>query len=163
MTTTPPPVAQIRRALPSEAHVLCDLALEAKQYWGYSGDQMEDWRETLRLFEEDIGTTNPIFVADIGKEVAGFYSLVPAKEAWELDHFWVRPRFMRAGIGRALFEHALATAYAGGASLVTIDADPNAESFYLACGAERAGAIPAPIVGQPARVRPQLVVRTRAT
>jgi hypothetical protein len=45
----------------------------------------------------------------------------------------------------------------------TIDSDPNAEPFYLACGAERTGAIPAPIAGQPARVRPQLVVRIRAT
>ncbi len=157
------PVVQIRRALPSEARLLCDLALEAKRYWGYSGDQMEDWRETLRLSGENIEATNPTFVAGIGEEVAGFYSLVPGTAAWELDHLWVRPRFMRAGIGRALFEHALATAHARGALLVTIDADPNAESFYLACGAERVGAIPAPIAGQPARVRPQLVVHTRAT
>jgi GNAT superfamily N-acetyltransferase len=163
MTMTHPPVAQIRRALPSEARLLSDLALEAKQYWGYSGCQMEEWCETLRLSEEDIGTANPIFVAAIGDEVAGFYSLVPGTAAWELDHLWVRPRFMRAGIGRALFEHSLATAYAGGASLVTIDADPNAEPFYLACGAERTGAMPAPIAGQPERMRPQLVVRTRAT
>jgi len=39
---------------------------------------------------------------------------------------------------------------------VTVDADPNAESFYLACGADRCGEVPAPIRGEPGRVRPQL-------
>jgi hypothetical protein len=45
---------------------------------------------------------------------------------------------------------------AGGASGLLIDADPNAELFYIACGATRFGEIPAPITGQPDRVRPQL-------
>jgi len=59
-------------------------------------------------------------------------------------------------IGRELLNHALARAAQGGASEVTVDADPNAESFYLACGGTRRGEVPAPIPGQPERVRPQL-------
>ena len=47
----------------------------------------------------------------------------------------------------------------GGASSVTVDADPNAETFYLACGAARCGEVPAPVPGQSERVRPRLKFR----
>lgn len=39
---------------------------------------------------------------------------------------------------------------------ITIDADPNAEAFYLACGVIRVGHVAAPIFADPSRVRPQL-------
>ena len=39
-----------------------------------------------------------------------------------------------------------------------IDADPHAERFYLACGALRVGAVPAPLEGEPQRVRPQMAL-----
>src|SRR5207245_9079332 len=96
----------------------------------------------------------------IADEILVLYSLSPSPHSWELDHFWVLPPFMDRGIGRALVAHALETAARGGASSVTVDADPNAESFYLACGGVRCGEVPAPIPGEPGRVRPQLAFRT---
>ena len=39
---------------------------------------------------------------------------------------------------------------------IVIDADPNAENFYVHCGATVTGVVPAPIEGQPGRTRPQL-------
>ena len=63
---------------------------------------------------------------------------------------------MRRGIGRALLAHAAGTARAGGDSAILIDADPNAEAFYLACGAARGGSVAAPIASEPERVRHQL-------
>ena len=65
----------------------------------------------------------------------------------------------RHGIGRALLAHAVNTARFAGASSIIIDADPNAEPFYVACGAVRRGIVAAPVVGDPARVRPQLSLR----
>jgi ribosomal protein S18 acetylase RimI-like enzyme len=87
---------------------------------------------------------------------AGFYTLAPAPRDWELDNLWVDPRCMAQGIGRTLLRHALQAARAGGAMRVHVDSDPNAEPFYLACGAVRTGSVPAPIPGDPGRVRPQL-------
>ena len=77
-------------------------------------------------------------------------------QTWELTHLWVVPSMMRQGIGRALLAHAMLSAREGGASTIAIDADPNAEPFYLACRARREGVVAAPIIGNPARVRPQL-------
>jgi len=75
-----------------------------------------------------------------------------------MRNLWVAPEHMRQGFGRALLFHALQTAALGGASFIHIDADPNAESFYVACGAARIGEVPAPIAGQPNRIRPQLML-----
>ena len=64
-----------------------------------------------------------------------------------MRNLWVAPEHMRQGFGRALLFHALQTAALGGASFIHIDADPNAESFYVACGATRIGEVPAAIEG----------------
>lgn len=149
----------IRPAQEHEAEALSALALEAKAYWGYSAAAIESWRQDLSVSSDTIAS-RPTFVAGVGDEIVGFYSLVPSNDSWKLDHLWVLPQFMDRGIGRALVAHALQTALRGGASSVTVDADPNAESFYLACGGVRCGEVPAPIPGEPARVRPQLAFRT---
>ena len=145
----------IRPAVESEAPVLSDLVMLAKSHWGYSAHALERWRPELAVSPTDV-RERPTFVAMTGAEVAGFYSLRTSRAAWELDNLWVLPKFMHQGIGRALLAHALATAARGGASEVIVDADPNAESFYLKFGAIRRGDVPAPIPGQPKRVRPQL-------
>lgn len=147
---------EIREAAASEAEFLSALALAAKAHWGYSREALESWRDQLRVSPSDVAS-KPVYVGAINGEVVGFYSLVPAGRAWELDHLWVAPRFIHRGLGRTLLAHALQMAFRGGASSVTVDADPNAESFYLSCGAVRCGEVPAPVPGQPNRVRPQLV------
>ena len=99
----------------------------------------------------------PTVVAERDGEVVGFYSLACADAAWQLDDLWVAPNCMRQGIGRMLMEHALEAATRAGARSLAVDADPNAEPFYLRCGAVRRNVVPAPIAGEPGRVRPQLV------
>jgi GNAT superfamily N-acetyltransferase len=46
---------------------------------------------------------------------------------------------MGRGFGRALFEHAVEQARALGLASFEIEADPNAEGFYLHMGAKRIG------------------------
>ena len=149
----------IRPAQGHEAEALTAIALKAKAYWGYPADTLESWKQELTVSTRTV-TSRPTFVAVIRDEIVGFYSMSPSHDAWKLADLWVLPRFMERGIGRALVAHALETAARGGASSVTVDADPNAESFYLACGADRYGEVPAPIPGEPGRVRPQLAFRT---
>jgi len=149
---------RIRRARQKEASALSILALRAKQYWGYSPEDIGRWRPILAISADDIAA-KPTFVAEVEMEVVGFYSLVPTTQVCELDHLWVAPQFARRGIGRALLAHAVDTACLAGASSIVIDADPNAEPFYIACGAVREGMVAAPIAGNPARARPQLSLR----
>ena len=138
------------------------LARQAKAHWGYSREALESWGDQLRITPADVAS-KPTYVAVIHGEAAGFYSMVPAGPVWELDNLWVAPQLTRRGIGRALLGHALGVAFGGGATSVTVDADPNAESFYLSCGAMRRGEVAAPIPGQPDRIRPQLELKKCAT
>ena len=65
----------IRPAQEHEAEALSALALKAKAYWGYSADTIELWRQDLSVSSDTI-TSRPTFVAAVGDEIAGFYSLV---------------------------------------------------------------------------------------
>jgi ribosomal protein S18 acetylase RimI-like enzyme len=145
----------IRPARESEAEQLTAFAMRSKAHWGYAAQTLDGWRTQLAISAAHMSEC-PTFVAVIGDDIAGFYCVRPHPAAWELDALWVSPDFMRRGVGRALLEHALDTAREGGATELTIDADPNAERFYLACGAVRCGEVAAPIDEDPERTRPQL-------
>ena len=146
----------VRRAISEDAKELSTLALTAKAYWGYADAQLEEWRPSLEVSAESI-LSRPIFVGELSGRIVCFYSLVPSASAWELDNLWVAPEHIRRGLGRALISHALQTAADAGATSIIVDADPNSEAFYVACGAKRTGEIAAPIAGHPSRVRPQLM------
>lgn len=146
---------QIRPALPHEAAVLTALARASKAYWGYDELQLDAWRADLAITPSLIEAAQ-VFVCESDGDINAFYALVREGDSWQLDHLWVLPAHMGRGIGRALLRHAALEAFEGGAREVLVDADPYAEAFYLACGAERAGEVAAPIAGLPGRRRPQL-------
>jgi len=158
-TSNPGALMQIRRANLGESDELTRVAHEAKRHWGYRAEDLAAWQSDLTVLPAALRTL-PTFVADIEGQIAGFYQLSATGAALELEHFWVRPAHMRRGVGRALLAHAAREASASGFSELQIDADPHAEPFYLACGAVRSGERPAPIAGEPRRVRPQLVLPT---
>lgn len=149
---------QLRRATAEDAAAMSALALRSKAHWGYSPATIDTWREALHVDPAKLASRHA-FVATQGDAIAGFYAITPGGHAWVLEDLWVDPSHMGQGIGRLLMRHALATAWEGGAQLVTADADPNAEAFYVACGGKRVGAVPAPIEEDAARVRPQLEFR----
>jgi GNAT superfamily N-acetyltransferase len=161
MTRSCSSTVRIRAAQPSAAEALTELALAAKAAWGYDSAQLAAWRPLLAVTPQQLAE-QPAYVAEDRGEWLGFYTLCHTDARWELDNLWVAPAWMQRGVGRLLLAHAVRTARSGGATELHIDADPNAEPFYLRCGAERHGTVPAPIAGQPARVRPQLVLDLRA-
>ena len=135
--------------------------MQAKAHWGYTAEQMEQWRESLSTEPQSIEQW-PTFVAEDQGELVGFSQINPDLEIWELVSLFVLPAHIGKGVGRALLKEAVATASKAGKTTVHIDSDPNAEPFYLACGAIRIGAELAPIQGNSARVRPQLHLSTSA-
>jgi GNAT superfamily N-acetyltransferase len=145
----------IRRAQIEEHEALSRIALEAKAHWGYRAADLARWEADLTVSPDSL-TQQPTFVAEVGSCIAGFFQLSFAPAGPELEHFWVLPDHAGKGIGRALLERAVREVVARGHLKLLIDADPNAERFYIACGAVRTGEKPAPTAGQPQRVRPQL-------
>ena len=86
---------------------------------------------------------------DDDETVLGFYALRGSGERVVLDHLWVQPRSLHAGVGRKLFEHAVALAAESGAQQIEIESDPNAEGFYQKMGAETVGEVTYELEGLP--------------
>lgn len=149
----------VRRARPSESEELSALAIAAKALWGYSAQQLALWVVELRISPESI-LNEPTFVAEEDGHLIGVAQLDTRASPLAVECLWVHPSAARQGVGTLLVRHLLAHAQAEGQSELHVDADPNAEAFYLHLGARRVGEIAAPIEGQPSRARPQLVLST---
>ena len=147
----------IRPARTAEADELSSIARRAKAHWGYSAAQLEIWRSELTVTAESVRLC-PTSVAEVSGEIVGFYQINTSKRPWTLEHLWVRPEAVGHGLGTALLRDAAARVSVAGGKALAIDADPNAEAFYLAMGARRIGEIAAPVEGHPDRVRPQMLL-----
>ncbi len=144
---------RLRPARPDEAELLSDLAVRSKGHWGYDADFLAASRVVLTLTADAVVAERAV-VAEVDGVVAGFYTLYGEPPAGVLNHMFVDPPYIGAGVGRALWAHAVDTAERLGLRRFTIDADPFAESFYLAMGAKPSGSSPSSVM--PGRMLPQL-------
>ena len=143
----------------ADAAALSELAFRSKAHWGYDAAFMETCRGYLTLSAEELDTW-PAYIVEIDGRPAGFYVLiVPGDGAAELDDLFVDPTAIGQGVGRRLWEHAVATARAHGCREIGFESDPHAEGFYLAMGAERIGEIAS--TAAPGRMLP--LMRYRVT
>jgi ribosomal protein S18 acetylase RimI-like enzyme len=138
---------KIVRAKPEDAETLTEIAFAAKRSWSYPERWIETWRDTLTMRHEFIAA-NVAFCAIEDERAVGFYVLTTETDGLHLDHLWIVPAAMRRGIGRALFEHAMAQARNSGFHSIKIEADPNAEGFYKRMGAERVGTAVSAVDGE---------------
>jgi GNAT superfamily N-acetyltransferase len=150
---------RIERATPQQHDKLTQIAHAAKRHWGYPERWIEIWKEALTITPEFI-SNNLVYASVVGGEVAGFYALTEAGGKLSLEHMWVDPARIGAGVGRKLFDHALKVAAGLNASSIEIESDPNAEGFYRRMGARRVGEVSSEIDGQP-RVLPLLAIDIR--
>ena len=145
-----------RKARSNEAALLGEVALRSKGYWGYSEDFLDACRAELTFHSEDLAARR-VVVADAPAGVVGFYSIDGQPPSGELGNLWVVPELIGTGLGRKLWQHAVATAGKAGYTSLSIEADPNAAGFYRAMGAEQIGEVPSGSI--PGRTLPLLAFR----
>nr|MDT0657146.1 GNAT family N-acetyltransferase [Micromonospora sp. DSM 115978] len=143
----------MRPARADEAEALSGLAFRSKAHWGYDAAFLAACRPALTFEPHELAGRRAV-VAETGGRVVGFYTLEGTPPQGELGNLWVEPTHLRRGVGRQLWEHAVAAAGTIGFATVLIEADPYAEGFYLAMGAERTGAVPSTVV--PDRQLPEM-------
>ena len=81
-------------------------------------------------------------MGDPSKTIAGFYIAEltdDAEKTWGLEALFVEPAYMGHGIGRKLMNDANHAVKGRQGRSLRIESDPNAEAFYVACGAKRVG------------------------
>jgi GNAT superfamily N-acetyltransferase len=133
---------KIRRPRIDELSLLSSLALRSKAYWGYDNEFIEMCREELtvkkRFLEE-----HEIFIGELEQKITGFYVLeeINANKT-ELSFLFIEPQFIKNGIGKKLFAHAIRLAFSRNYRSIIIQSDPFAEAFYLKMGAVKIGIRP---------------------
>ena len=146
----------IRPATSDEASTLTQIALESKSYWGYPEHWLKLWQQELAVSPEFI-EKNYVFVFETGGEIRGFYALCINDSQAELEHMWVRPTDIGAGVGKELFLDAMERAARLNVGEVQLTADPNAAEFYKKMGAQQIGEARSEIDGQP-RILPRMKI-----
>lgn len=92
---------------------------------------------------------NETWVVVVDELPVAYYSLKQEHESLWLDNLWVLPEFMGQGIGKQLFQHALERCRARSVSILKIESDPNAQSFYEKMGARKVAEHRSEVDGQP--------------
>ncbi|MFD5321811.1 GNAT family N-acetyltransferase [Streptomyces sp. NPDC127098] len=128
----------LRRAEPHEADALTALTHRSKAHWGYPRDVLDRWRDLLTITAGTIRADH-VVVAERAGVLLGYYRLHGAAPDGELADLFLDPPVIGTGLGRTLWEHAVATARERGFRTLTWESDPNAEPFYRHLGAERIG------------------------
>jgi N-acetylglutamate synthase-like GNAT family acetyltransferase len=146
----------IRPANAEEASLLTDIALASKRYWGYPENWLKLWEPELMLTSDFI-EKNHVFVFESDGEIRGFYALCVNEACAELEHMWVRPADIGAGVGKELFLDAMERAAKLNLHEVQLTADPNAAGFYERMGAQQIGEARSEIDGK-SRILPRMKI-----
>jgi GNAT superfamily N-acetyltransferase len=159
MTT---PAIRLRPASTDEADALSALTRRSKQSHGYSDEFMDRFMSQgdMVITPESIAR-NPVMVAELDGRIAGFAHLKPIDEpdAVCLEDLFIEPVAQGKGVGRALFDWALAEAGRRGFAWLEWESDPNAAGFYEKLGGHKIGESKSTVIE--GRVLPMYRMRTR--
>jgi GNAT superfamily N-acetyltransferase len=131
----------IRPAVPAEAATLSDLALRSKGHWGYDQAFLDACRDELTIAPEWCDGIHTA-VATCGESLLGFYRLSGEPPEGTLESLFVEPSAIGSGVGRQLFDAAVARARELRMTSLRIESDPFAAPFYRHLGAEVIGETP---------------------
>jgi len=124
--------------------------------WGYPDAFMALVSADMTIAPADIERDH-VVVLEAGSDLVGFYRSSRERDLAVLQDLFIDPDAVGQGHGRRLFLDAVEVARTWGCTIMELDSDPNAESFYRRMGAERVGMTASSLV--PGRVLPRMRYR----
>jgi len=121
----------VRGARSGEAAALTALSVRSKAHWGYDDAFMTMSRASLTVSDADIASGRVL----VAERAGLLFGVAKVEPDGELGMLFVDPLALDRGVGRALFDAAVALARRLGARRMAILADPNAAPFYERMGA----------------------------
>ena len=123
----------LRRARPSEATAVRELIARSMGHWDRPPAYLAEAVSLMSLSGEDI-QRDEAWVLDDGAQIVGFVRVSAAGADAEIEELHLEPAWIGRGLGRRLFEWALAAAQTLGADRLIWSTDRYALGFYLAMG-----------------------------
>ena len=145
------------KATVNDAVELTELTMRSKAFWGYSPIQIEGWRDELTItpnyiqFNQVVKLISEELIKDaveskVKGKVLGYYAfrIAPAKVA-KLDFLFIEPDQVGQGYGQILLDNCIDRLKDYDVERIVLDADPNAEKFYIENGFIAIGQLPSSI------------------
>ena len=131
----------IRALRIEEIDFVSNLALRSKGHWGYSQDFLDACKEELSITCSEFHNSKFHFrVMEQKNKIIGYYAVCHLdSNTYELDALFVEPTFIGKGVGKELMDHGKALVTELGGTKIILQAEPNAEPFYLKAGANIVG------------------------
>ena len=149
-------VYKVRGAKPEEQRELTRLCVRATTHAGHDEAFIDRTMPALTVTVPLINSSYVQVAEDASGKTVGVVWALPALQGVALLHgLYVDPACWKQGIGRVLFEAAVASAKAMKAGALMINAEPSAEGFYKRMGAIRIGE--GPFYFSPETILPQLL------
>lgn len=113
---------------------LTEITFDGKAFWGYSKEQLQQWKNELTITKEYIAT-NSVFNLIFNSEIIGYYSFFKNEENQiVLDYLFILQKYIGKGFGNLLMDDFLQRAKSLNVSSIFLEAEPKAESFYKKFG-----------------------------
>lgn len=136
----------ISKAQSSDYLTLTEISFASKRYWKYPDHFYEIWEKELTITNDYIDQ-NIVYKAVYQNSILGFYSIIENKsdfysgdvfvnKGYWLEHLFIRPDFLKQGIGRIIIDHAKALCISMRIDSLMIFVDPFASGFYDKVGVE---------------------------
>jgi GNAT superfamily N-acetyltransferase len=136
----------VRRARSDDLETLLALTGRSMAYWPHDAAYLAEANRLMSLSVQDLARDEAWVVERNGKTI-GYYRLTLHVDLAEIEELFVEPAWIGRGIGRKLFEHAVARARRRGCARLEWDTHPDAAGFYLAMGGREIGARASGIAG----------------
>lgn len=124
---------QITQAATSDIEELNKLSIASKMHWNYPEEWMEKWKADLALTEKDFSTHSIFKLTEASGSILGFCAIKEYANKYEVVHLWVKPAHMGKGYGKQLLNESIKRIVVKEKPVI-VEADPNAERFYLSQG-----------------------------
>lgn len=136
----------IRPAIPQEADILTVLARKSNRIWEYPEAYHQKWDNELYMDPSHI-TRNMVYLAELAKEVIGYFSIVYMRvdcqlgsrfvnRGFWLENLFVLPEYMGKGVGSALLQHAKLLCRKQDIKKLYVFVEPYARGFYDRMGGQ---------------------------
>jgi GNAT superfamily N-acetyltransferase len=125
---------KIEKAQNVDAIDLTELTIHSKSYWGYSLEQIAQWKDDLTISVEYINQAE-VYKLINENQLVGYYSYLELdNKKVKLDNIFLEPDFIGKGYGKVMMNHFIQHVKDKGYERIELESEPNAEKFYQNLG-----------------------------